>query len=112
MSILYDNIELLRNERGLTLQGLSDVIGISKSTISEWNKDDASPRVNNLEVIANYFDVSIDFLVGRTQNRLSHKEDLCSSSVEILKMSEALQLDEKATFVVIELMQSLSKTYQ
>lgn len=93
MSKISDNIEKLRKERHLSLRQLSSDTGIAKSTISDWGKR-ASPTAENIETIANYFDVSIGFLFGRTENRNFHKDNLSSEATMVEHGAEIPELDE------------------
>lgn len=111
MSVLYDNIEILRNERNLTLQGVSDVTGVPVSTISGWKKNGVPVKSDNLEAMANYFDVSIDFLLGRTRNRFSHKSDLHKTTLTIIEAAEASNLDERDARLVVKLISAMSEEY-
>lgn len=47
-------------------------VGISSATITQW-KQGAIPAGDNLAKIADFFDCSIDYLLGRTDNLTSHK---------------------------------------
>lgn len=47
--------------------------GITKSFIYDLEKRNMSPSCDRIAKIANYFDCSIDYLVGRTNNPDSHK---------------------------------------
>lgn len=58
-------IARLRRERGLTQEGLAELIGVTNSTISKWENGTYAPDVFLLPVVADVFGVSIDALYGR-----------------------------------------------
>lgn len=64
---IFENIFNLCKERGTTLEKLEFEIGLKRKTISGWTR--YSPTVHDLKTVADYFDVSIDFLVGRQDSR-------------------------------------------
>ena len=65
----FDKIlKLLRNERQLSQQELADALGISKSSINMYERGERQPNFEVLETIADYFNVDIDYLLGRTSN--------------------------------------------
>lgn len=66
MSVLY-KIKDLANEKGVSLSELERSIGISNGSISKWEK--SSPKADTLQKVADYFNVSTDYLLGRTNNR-------------------------------------------
>lgn len=63
----FDKIlKLLRNEKNLSQQELADALGISKSSINMYERGERQPNFETLETIADYFNVDIDYLLGRT----------------------------------------------
>lgn len=71
---LKGRIQELANEEHLTLAELERVTGISNGQIRRWDK--SSPKTENLQKVADHFNVSTDYLLGRTNDRysLSNKE--------------------------------------
>ena len=67
MSKFSENLIRLRKEKGLTQQGLAYFLDVSQQCISEWENDKIEPTLSNLVRIADCFEVSIDFLVGRKE---------------------------------------------
>ena len=53
------------NEQGLNQVRLSEKVGIKQNTISAWLLKKKEPCIRSLWMIADYFDVDIDYLVGR-----------------------------------------------
>lgn len=60
-----DNLKELRLEKGLGQEVLAKNLQVSKGIISLWENGLREPNMSSLIVIADYFGVSIDFLVGR-----------------------------------------------
>jgi len=52
--------------RSISAYKLSADTGISQGLISNWKKGTKTPAAENLIVIADYFDISVDYLLGRT----------------------------------------------
>ena len=67
MSKFSENLIRLRKEKGLTQQGLAYFLDITQQCISEWENDKIEPTMSNLIRLADCFDISIDFLVGRKE---------------------------------------------
>lgn len=61
-----NNLFKLLAERAISAKKLSDDTGISTGNISDWKSVRSQPSINALITIANYLNVSIDYLVGRT----------------------------------------------
>ena len=61
----------LRQERHLSQAELGNVIFVSGGTISNYEKGVHYPDVEKRVALAEYFGVSIDYLLGRSRSRLS-----------------------------------------
>ena len=63
--IVAERIGELMKERNLNQVKLSKEIGISQVAISTWLLKKKEPSIRSLWLLADYFDVDIDYLVGR-----------------------------------------------
>ncbi len=63
----------LRKEKGISQLKLAMDLNMSQNTISRYETGDREPGISDLIKIAEYFDVSIDYLVGRTDNPTLNK---------------------------------------
>ena len=69
-----DRLRKLRQEKRLTQEQLGKIIHVSKVSISGYENGERSPDTENLTKLANYFDVTTDYLLGRTDNPKGHVE--------------------------------------
>lgn len=60
---IRERIRMLANERGISLSQLESILGFGASTILKWDK--SAPSVDKLEKVAEYFNVSVDYLLGK-----------------------------------------------
>ena len=58
------NLKALRNECGVGQNELADVLNLSNASISYWENGLQEPSASALFKLAQYFKVSIDYLVG------------------------------------------------
>jgi len=63
------NLKRLRAEKGLSQQKVADAIGSTQQSIHRYENGDYEPDIQTLSLLAGYFETSIDFLVGRTDER-------------------------------------------
>ncbi len=61
----------LMSEHNLSAYKLSKETGISDRLIGYWKSGDKLPGAENLIALANYFGISIDYLLGRTEEQLA-----------------------------------------
>lgn len=59
-------LKLLRKEAGVSQQVLADFIGLSQQSINQYENQSVEPDITILVKLADYFNTSIDFIVGRT----------------------------------------------
>ena len=61
-----ENLKLWRIGQGLSQKELANKINVSFQTISHWETGYAIPSIDEIVALADYFETSIDELVGRT----------------------------------------------
>lgn len=94
MATFAERLKELRKERQLTIEQLAKDLGSAKSTISRYENDKREPKKDFLEMLSSYFDVSIDYLLGKAdiKNPQSKQEPKkLSKEVETI----AAHLDDK-----------------
>ena len=64
MNKFSERLKELRLEKGLSVQGLAREVKISSSSLCRWENNQADVKGSQLVVLAKYFDVSIDYLMG------------------------------------------------
>ncbi|HHB2481366.1 TPA: helix-turn-helix domain-containing protein [Bacillus cereus] len=80
----------IRKLRGLNQEELAKLVGTTKTTISNYETGYSTPPFDMLLSISIKLDVSIDYLMGRVDNPLSHK------SLDIVKgLNEAIDILNK-----------------
>lgn len=62
---MIKNLKALRNEFKISQQQLADAIGVSQQSVNKYENQDVEPDIAVLIKIADYFSVSLDYLVGR-----------------------------------------------
>lgn len=61
---MAERLKELRIERGYSIQGLSRELHLGSSSISRWERGEADIRAEQLVVLAKFFKVSTDYLLG------------------------------------------------
>lgn len=64
MKIFAERLKELRLEKNLSLKDLAKGIGSSDVAISRWENELRIPNIENLYLIAKFFGVSADYLIG------------------------------------------------
>ncbi len=63
--VVAERIRNLMKEQGLNQVQLAEKIGVKQNTISAWLLEKKEPCIYSLWLLADYFEVDIDYLVGR-----------------------------------------------
>lgn len=66
MFFTFEKIKELADKQGISLNKLEEKLGFSRNTI--YNMKKSTPNVERVSMIADYFNVSTDYLLGRTDN--------------------------------------------
>ena len=61
-----DRLKELRLERNMSQQELGKLVNMSKMAISHWESGHSEPSIGQLILMSDYFGVSVDYLVGKT----------------------------------------------
>lgn len=69
MTILSQRISTLRHERELTQSGLAEMLPATRGAIAQWETGKSTPGVDSLTRLAQIFQVSVDYLLGRSAER-------------------------------------------
>ena len=61
-----ERLKELRIEKGVSQQELGKHLNVSKMAVSHWEKGHSEPSILQLIILSNFFQVSVDYLVGKT----------------------------------------------
>ncbi len=95
---LRDRIRELANSKGLSLPNLESELGFGNGTIVKWDK--SSPNTDKLQKVADYFNVSVDYLLGREKSPTD--EELCGVYLNYAKEAQDAEIDPDDIKLAIE----------
>lgn len=74
MEFLSDRIKLMGKVRNVSVEQMAKDLGVSRQTLNKWNTGRTEPSGKNLNLLAKYFDVSVEWLAfGMEINNFSNK---------------------------------------
>ena len=76
MGSFSEKLRQLRFEKGLTQYEMAKAIGVAKSTISQYETGNREPDFKTLENIADFFNVNVDYLLGRTNKTAANPDSI------------------------------------
>lgn len=95
MDTFKDRIRKLREEKGLTQEELAKILGISRATLASWETGRREPDFETTSKIAEFFGVSIDYLLGRTNNPAPNGSGKPSLEEEFSEIANVLRRSGK-----------------
>ncbi|WDV47384.1 helix-turn-helix transcriptional regulator [Clostridiaceae bacterium M8S5] len=94
---MFDNrLKDLRKEKGIEAQHIAKLLNVSKSTYSYYENNKSEPNYETLKKIADIFNVSIDYLLGRVEHKNATiiediPKELKELGVEYLEVTKELK---------------------
>ena len=68
--MLNENIKILRTSRNMNQVELAKALCVTKQCVSNWENDNVVPSIDMLCKIADFFNVTTDYLLGREEKRI------------------------------------------
>ena len=65
-------LKSLRTEKNITQKSLAEYLSVSERAYQHYESDTREPPLSNAAKLADYFDVSLDYLVGRSDDPTRH----------------------------------------
>lgn len=94
MATFAERLKQLRKEKELTIEQLADKLGSAKSTISRYENGLREPKGDILKLLTDFFDVSLDYLVGvsdiRTPKKTMDSKEFDASTKKVSKEIETI----------------------
>lgn len=103
---MYEIFMQLMKSRKLSAYKVSKDTGITQATLSRWKNGRVSPSLETLQTLADYFDVSLDYLTGNTTDEIISKKEIPADegsedmdiAVELEEMMQKLESDGSLMF--------------
>ena len=115
-----ENIRRKRLEKELTQEEIASHLGVSFQTVSKWERGEGYPDIEMLPVLANYFSVSVDELLGVSEPEKKRKYDDINRKWEennhnglhrenVVLIKDALRIFPNDALFLVQLSTSLEK---
>lgn len=112
-----DRLKQLRLSRELMQKDLGVILGVSHTAISKYELGLLEPNLRTIKKLSDYFDVSTDYLLGKTDNKSTISQDVSSKemldvgikSLEIFKDSSIVDFTTDELREIIEITERVKK---
>ena len=69
MEMIYKNIKAIREDNDLTQKQMAELLNVSQNAYSQYETGKIEWTASSLIIIADYFNVSVDYLLDRTNEK-------------------------------------------
>ncbi|WP_300347601.1 helix-turn-helix transcriptional regulator [Clostridium sp.] len=110
-----NRLKSLRKELNLTQAQLANILKISASTIGMYEQNRRTPDTETLQTFSNYFNVSVDYLIGKTDIKESAEQLLKDKSITVtLHNSDGIdaELPDKARKEIEDFIEYVKHKYK
>lgn len=101
-----ERLRQLRKEKDLVQPDIAKILDVSVSTIGMYEQGRRNPDTESLDTLANFFDVSVDYLLDRTNIRKNETEHLAFHTTSVDG------LDESDILIIENLIKSLKEKHK
>lgn len=99
-SVISKNLTYYVERSGKTQKELSEIVGVATSTFNDWMKGKKYPRIDKIEILANYFGIlKSDLIEDRDKNSSPDELQLSEGEKKWLELYHQLSKDTKEVFV-------------
>lgn len=98
MNSFSTRLKALRKEKGRTQQNIADLLKVRRSTYGEYERGKILPPMDKMKVLADYFGVSVDYLIVGNQKQETELAQEIDVSVNLKRALKHLKNDKNLMF--------------
>lgn len=99
------NLKKLREDASISQKALADAIGVSQQSVNKYENHNIEPDIETLIRIADFFETSVDYLIGHTSVRRRIEEvhvfELNDRESKVMEQYRSLTSKQKACVNVV-----------
>lgn len=97
MQSIYDRIKLLAEKQKISIRKVEEDLGFGNGTLNRWRKN--TPGADKLSKVADYFGVTTDYLLGRTETPQFTSKDEKDIQKKLTEMIDGLSDDSSLAYL-------------
>ena len=109
--VLAENLAYYLRRSGKDQKEVAEAVGVAPSTFNEWMKAKKYPRIDRIEMLANYFGiVKSDLIEAREENNSPAEPQLTEGEKKMLELFRRIPKERQA--VALEVLEAVLKMQQ
>lgn len=106
--MIGNKIKKLREQRGMTQEQLAKLVSLSQQTVDHYEKGRARPSIDTVNLLADIFSVSTDYLLGRTDVPNPHQKTASNDLIDVSNLDDELKKDAEKYIEWLRVKQTLN----
>lgn len=102
---MLENLRKLREAKGVSQKQLADAVSVSQQSINKYENHNVEPDIATLIAIANFFNTSVDYLIGnsviRRKIEVVHAYDLTDSESVLIDDYRRLSKKQRDSIALV-----------
>lgn len=98
---MVKNLRKLRMNKGVSQQKIADYLGITQQSFNRYEKGKFEPDIGNLILLADYFNTTVDYLIGHTPADNPEEPELTGEEWAFLRSYRQLSESEKESIRMV-----------
>ena len=74
----------LRKQKGLTQENVAERCSVSRQAVTKWESNEVTPQIDNLIELADFFNVSLDYLIREKETVVEAKSSMNKKDTEVM----------------------------
>ena len=109
-----ERLRKLRSEKKRNQEEMANYLGITRQGYGNYEKENTEPDQKTLNMLADYFDVSTDYLLGRTDNRqpIDEKKEDSEIFVSFIHGKKTIDLEDEEELEMLEQQLQIFREYR
>ena len=104
-AVLAKNLTYYVEKSGKTQKELAEIVGVATSTFNDWMKGKKYPRIDRIEILANYFGILKSDLIEDRRAKPAKDDGLSESQVALIRFAETVSAENAP--LALRVLQSL-----
>ena len=105
--VLAKNLNYYIERSGKTKKEIAEIVGVAASTLNDWTKAKKYPRIDRIEILANYFGIVKSDLIEDKKEKPTFDDGLTENKRILIDFAKSLP-DDKAA-LALRLLKSLAE---
>ena len=92
--VFANNLRYYMESRGKNQKELSEIVGVSAPTVNDWLKAKKYPRIDKIEIMADYFGILKSDLIEEKEKPTAQGDELSQDMIELIEAIKKLPDDK------------------